>query len=226
MVDIVTCPECGRPRADGHRCPSCGDAPTTTEQQATTKDPAQSWQQPIGPAGAPSTAPSSTQARPALGETKSRGRLVGGIAAVALVVVAIVVAVVLTSGGDEVAEEEDISMAAAPALAYDLSAQAQLRNAMATFDMTIAEFGSLEEISQTTLQTMDPSTTWVQGSAGLCASPPTSANAKENSIAWVSTGPLSYELGTWSPSGVEYGVKVDAMGGGTTYYKDGQPGNW
>ena len=92
--------------------------------------------------------------------------------------------------------------------------------------MVIAEYGGYGEISRATLQSMDPSINWIQGSVGLCASPPTSADAEQDSVAWVSTGPMSYELGTWSATDVQFGVRVDNMGGGTTYYKDGQPGAW
>jgi len=142
-----------------------------------------------------------------------------------VVAVAIIVAVVLTRGGAEVVEGE-AQMAGAPALASDLAAEQLIRNAMTTFDAVAVESGSYESIDSSTLQTMEPGINWVQGSAGVYASPPTGANAKQNAVAWAATGPLSYELGTWSTTGAAVGVQVNKMGGGVTHYKDGEAGGW
>ncbi len=236
MVDIVTCPECGRPRALGHRCPSCGDAAAPADpaaQSVSASDAAQSWQQPTSFSGAASTSPSTfgstyasaTPAQPAVGQKKGGGRLATFILVAALIVGAIVVAVVLTTGGAAVVEEQ-AAVAGTPDKASDLAAESLIRNAMTAFDAVAVESGGYEGISQTTLQTMEPAITWMQGRGGVCMSPPTGANAKQSVVAWVSTGPMSYELGTRSSSGTAVGVRVDRMGGGTTYYKDGQAGAW
>ncbi len=224
MVDIVPCPECGRPRALGHRCPSCGVA-ATADRQGTRPDAPQSWHQAIDPGGFAATSSSAAKPGRAPGQNKGRGRLATFIVAAALIVVGIVVAVVLTTGGAAIVEEE-AAVASAPDKASDLAAESLIRNAMTAFDAVAVESGSFEGISQATLQTMASGITWMQASAGLCSSPPTGANQKQNVVAWVSTGAMSYELGTWSASGTEIGVRVERMGGGITYYKDGQATAW
>jgi hypothetical protein len=225
MAEIVTCPKCGRPRALGHRCPSCGDAPTAADQQAAASDAADSWQQGARQGGTPDTQLFAVQTGPTPARKKSRGRLATVVVATAVIVVAVVVAAVLATGGTAVKKEAD-SAASAVDTASDLAAQALLRNAMSATDMVAVESGSYQDIMQATLQTMEPGITWIQGSAGLCASPPPGANVKQNTVAWVSTGPMGYELGTWSASGVEFGVRVDQIGQGNTYYRDGEPADW
>jgi hypothetical protein len=147
------------------------------------------------------------------------------IVAVALLAIAAVVAVVLTTGGAAVIKEE-AAVASAPETAYDQAAKSLLRNAITAMDAVGVESGDYTRITQATLQMMEPAIAWVPGSAGASVTPPAGANARQNAVAWVSTGQLSYEIGTWSASGAEFGVRVDKMGGGNTYYKDGQAGAW
>ena len=45
-------------------------------------------------------------------------------------------------------------------------------------------------------------------------------------MSWAGTGRLTYELGTWSESGTEFGVKVNKGGGGVAQYRGGAAGAW
>jgi hypothetical protein len=143
------------------------------------------------------------------------------------VLIAIVagVAAVLTSGGAAVVEEE-AAVAAAPEKAYDQAAKSLLRNAMTAMDAAFVESADYTTITQSTLQAMEPSIAWTHGGTGTCTSPATGVSAQHNGVTWASTGRLSYELGTWSVSGVEFGVRVNKAGGGTTYYMGGTATNW
>lgn len=252
-MEIVSCPKCGHPRALGHRCPSCGDTTAPAGQQQAATQAGGSWQQATeswtsaadpwqgtvdaqnGTAGAAphpyesETAagllPGTARNRPASSAKKSRGSLIAVI--VALVVIAIVatVAVVLTTGGAAVVEES-ASVAAVPDKAHDQAAQTLLRNAMTAIDAVCVESGDYTAVTQATLQTMEPSIAWVKGSGNVASSPSAAAKVQSNAVAWVCTGPLSYELGTWSESGVAFGVRVDRMAGGATYYRGGEAGAW
>jgi hypothetical protein len=136
-----------------------------------------------------------------------------------------VVTVVLTTGGAAVVEQE-ASMVSTPDRAYDQAAQSLLRNAMTAMDAAFVESADYTAVKQSTLQAMEPAITWMTGSGGVSASPPAGAKAQQNAVSFACTGRMSYELGTWSASGVEYGVKVNKAGGGTTYYKAGQAVAW
>jgi hypothetical protein len=73
---------------------------------------------------------------------------------------------------------------------------------------------------------VEPAISWIQGKAGLHASPSVKAKAQNNAVAWVCPSQPSYELGTWSTSGVKFGVRVDKAGGGVTYFTNGTVGAW
>jgi hypothetical protein len=232
IVEIVSCPKCGRPRALGHRCPSCGDAATAVNEQPTTPDEAESWraetkswQEAAGPGGVPTgqafTAPSHHKS---VGK-KGRGLLATVIVAVVLIAAIAVVVVVLTAGGAAVVKEE-ASVASTPEIAYDQAAQSLLRNAMTAMDAAFLEATDYTAITQSYLQTMEPAIAWMPGSAGLSVSPPPGAKAQQNAVAWACTGQMAYEISTWSASGVEFGVRVDRMAGGNTYYRGGQATAW
>ncbi|OFW61534.1 MAG: hypothetical protein A2133_12745 [Actinobacteria bacterium RBG_16_64_13] len=231
-MEIVSCPKCGRPRALGHRCPSCGDAPTVVNEQPTTPDEAESWRGAAGswrgvaePGGVPTGRALAAPPQRAPGGKKGRGLLATIIVAVVLIVAIAVVVAVLTAGGAAVLEEE-ASVASAPQKAHDLAAQSLLRNAMTAIDAAFVESADYTAITQSTLQAMEPAITWMPGSAGVSASPPAGAKAQQNAVTWACTGRMTYEIGTWSASGVEFGVRVNRAGGGNTFYTGGSVAAW
>jgi hypothetical protein len=72
------------------------------------------------------------------------------------------------------------------------------------------------------LQGIEPAIAWPAkaGAAGVCTAPDAASLAKSNIVSWIGTGANVYEVGTWSASGTEFGVKVDKnANGATTYYK-------
>ncbi|MBN1629229.1 MAG: hypothetical protein JW990_05675 [Thermoleophilia bacterium] len=145
----------------------------------------------------------------------------------ALVLIAAIATVVgvLLAGGAAVVEEE-AALVSTPDRGYDQAAQSLLRNAMTAIDAAFVESADYTSITQATLKAMEPAINWIAGRAGICASPPTGAAAQANAVSWAGTGRLTYELGVWSESGVEFGVKVDKAGGGTTHYRAGAAGGW
>jgi hypothetical protein len=225
IVDIVSCPKCGRPRALGHRCPTCGDIATAVDQEPKTPDEIGPRQAEAGPGVFPTRHAVAAQTQRTSGGKKRRGRLATVIVAVVVIVIAAVVAAVLTTGGAAVVRVE-ASVASAPETAYDEAAKSLLRNAITVMDAVGVESGGYTGVLQATLQTMEPAIAWMPGRAGVCSSPPTGAKAQQNAVGWACTGQLSYELGIWSASGVEFGVRVDKLGGGNTYYKDGKAAAW
>jgi hypothetical protein len=146
---------------------------------------------------------------------------------VAVVLIAAIVAVVavLTAGGATVVKEE-ASVASAPKTAYDQAAQSLLRNAMTAMDAAFVESADYTSIKQSTLQAMEPAIAWIPGSAGVSAAPPAGAQAQQNAVSWACTGRMTYEISTWSASGVEFGVRVDKAGGGNTFYAGGAVASW
>jgi hypothetical protein len=237
-VEIVSCPECGRPRALGHRCPSCGDIAAGDDEQSRTPERTNSWQEAVdswqiaaasGPYQEPGQAairrPVAARPPQASGGKKKRGLLAPIIVAVAVIAVAAVVAVVLTTGGAAVVEES-ASAASAPEKAYDQAAQSLIRNAMTALDSAFVESADYTAVTQDTLKMIEPSIAWVPGREGVFTSPAAEVNAQQNAVGWICTGRLGYELGTWSASGMEFGVRVNKAGGGTTYYRGGAVGAW
>jgi hypothetical protein len=230
-MDIESCPKCMRPRAIGHRCPSCGQAATVVDQQpaapgdvGTWRTEAASWQATPGPAGHSGRSPAGPTQRSSGGKSK-KGLLATAIVAVVVIAVVAVVAVMLTTGGAAVVQEE-AAVASAPEKATDQAAQSLLRNAMMAIDAVAVESGDYKAVTQATLKTMEPAIAWQQGKTRTCISPPAGAKAQQNAVAWICTGQLTYELGAWSASGVAFGVRVDKAGGGTTYYKNGEAATW
>ena len=147
------------------------------------------------------------------------------VGVVVLIAVIATVIGVLMAGGAAVVEEE-AALVSTPDRGRDQAAQSLLRNAMTAIDAAFVEHGDYEGITQATLEAMEPAIDWKVARAGVCASPPTGAKAQQSGVGWAATGRLSYELGTWSESGTEFGVKVDKAGGGTTQYRGGAAGAW
>jgi hypothetical protein len=166
-----------------------------------------------------------TPTRRATSAKKKRGRWAAVLIAVVLIVAAGVIAILLTTGGATVVEE-GAAVASAPQKGYDQAAQSLLRNAMTAMDSAFVESADYTAVTQSTLDAMEPAITWMHGGVGACAAPSSAAQAQKNSVTWVCTGRLTYEIGTWSASGVEFGVKVNRAGGGITYYKNGEATTW
>ena len=217
----------------GHRCPSCGHVtPGGAEQPAEQSDTAFRRDEPTSWSGLPLS--NSVPIRQAVGGTLSRSPSVkkrrGGLIAsliVAVVVVAIIVGVIvaLTAGGGAVVKEE-AAVTNTPDKANDLAAQSLLRNAMTFMDAAFVETTDYTAITESSLQTTEPAINWIQGSAGVSTSPPSAASVQQSAVSWAGTGRMSYELGIWSASGVEFGVSVNRTSGGLTYYRNGTPGAW
>lgn len=217
----MTCPKCGHPRALGSPCPVCGDAGGAPAAR------------PVRPVAARPASPASIRAQGASSAGKPRasgGKSRWGVLAVVIFAVVVIAAVgaaaaVLTAGGAAVVEEQ-AALAATPDRGRDQAAQSLLRNAMTAMDAVMVESGDYTSINQATLEAMEPAIHWVPARSGVCGSPPTGVNAQQNTVAWAGTGRLSYELGTWSESGVQFGVRVNKAGKGTTYYRQGVAGAW
>ncbi len=156
---------------------------------------------------------------------KRWGLLATIIVAVAVIAVVAVVAVVLTTGGAAILEES-ASVASTPDRGHDLAAQSLLRNAMTAMDSAFIESADYMTVTKDTLKSIEPAITWVSGRSGVCSAPSGTAKVQGNAVAWACTGRMTYELGTWSASGVEFGVRVDKAGGGTTYYRGGAVAAW
>ncbi len=230
IVELESCPKCTRPRAIGYRCPSCGEAPAVVDQQPAAngatawKTDVSSWQAPRSSeisSGRPAAGPH----RPSPGAKRRRGLVATAIVAVLVIAVVAAVAVMLTTGGAALVEEQ-ASVAAVPEKARDLAAQSLIRNAMTAIDAAFVESGDYTAVTQLLLETMEPAIAWKQGRSRVCMTPPASAKTRQNAVGWVCTGRLVYELGTWSESGMEFGVRVDKAGGGATYYRDGEAVAW
>jgi len=207
-MQIVSCPKCGRPRVAGQPCPICGD---TTAQAGTGPET------PTGRAGqhdrkAPITPASARPQRATTGRPQRKAERRSRRGLVATIIAAVVV--------------EEASLVSTPDRGYDQAAQSLLRNAMSAMDAAFVESGDYSSITQATLEAMEPAIDWVAGHTGVCGSPPAGATAQANRVAWAATGRLSYELGTWSESGTEFGVKVDKAGGGVTQYRGGVADAW
>jgi hypothetical protein len=234
IVEIVSCPKCGHPRALGRRCPSCGDPATIASEPATVpaENQSETWQaEPISW----KEAPGPDEVRRGQGlttrpEQSARGRRRWGLLAsaiVAVVVIAIVAVVVVALGsGESAVLQEQAAVASAPDTANDQAAESLLRNAVTAMDAALLETTDYTTISQSTLETMEPSIDWVPGRAGACTSPAVSATVQDNAVTWACTGLMTYEIGTWSASGVEFGVQVNRMSGVLAYYRDGKPATW
>ena len=156
---------------------------------------------------------------------RRHGLLAAAIAAVVVVAAIIAVVAVLTAGGAAVVKQEAL-VASTPNKAEDLAAQSLLRNAMTAIDAAFVESADYTTITQSTLQAMEPAIAWMPGGTGASASPPAGAKALQNVVTWACTGRMTYEIGTWSASGVEFGVRVDKLGGGNTYYVGGAAAAW
>ena len=142
-----------------------------------------------------------------------------------MIAVIVVVVILLTTGGAAVVEEQ-AAVVSTPDRAHDEAAQTLVRNAMTAMDAAGVETGDFTTITQSTLETMEPAISWTPGRAGLYGSPPAKAKTQNNAVAWACTGVLSYELGTWSASGVAFGVRVDRAGEGVTYFTNGTVASW
>jgi len=224
-LEIGSCPKCGRPRALGYRCPSCGDTGAVAGEQSAADD-AGSWRaEPTSWQGIPRPAPTGQHGvaapRSSSGGRRGKSLVATAIVAVVLIAIIVVVVVLLTAGGAAVVEEE-ASVASVPDRAHDEAAQSLVRNAMMAMDAVFVETTDYTTIEESTLQAMEPGITWIEGRAGTCTSPAEGAEAQDNVVTWAGTGRMTYEIGTWSASGVEFGVKVNKAGGGATYYRDGK----
>ena len=193
-MDIESCPNCGRPRAVGHRCPSCGDAGAPADPQAVQREEARSgraddssWHG-VPQAGGVSAGLGSLHPslRPTRGKSR-RGFLATAIVAGLVIAVVVVVVILLTTGGAAVVEEQ-AAVVSIPDRAHDEAAQSLVRNAMTAIDAAGVETGDFTTITQSTLETMEPAIRWTPGRAGLYGSPPAKAKTQNNAVAWACTG--------------------------------------
>ena len=144
---------------------------------------------------------------------------------VALAAIAAVVVLLATAGGTVADTMEQDS--AVVGKGRDLAAKSLLRNAMTALDSAFMESMDFTAVTRTDLEAIEPAIAWMGPSdAGVCKYPPDSAQAGDNAVGWTGIGATGYEIGTWSDSGVCFGVKVDRTGDGYTYYSDGVIAAW
>lgn len=155
----------------------------------------------------------------------SRGRLVGFVAAIVAAIAVIVVVALLVAGGDGDTEEA-VSPDSKLTLAMNSAAKSLVRNSMTAIESAYVDTGSFTAITQDMLSSIEPSITWVRASSGVSTNPPSAAQAAQDAVGWAGTGDGTYEAGTWSESGTAFGVLVDKMGGGTTFYVGGVVSPW
>ena len=251
-MEIIECPKCGRPRALGHRCPSCGDAATEIGEQAAAQT--ESW----GPAAAPPEGARPATAQPA---TKQRRKISWTLLAavvVGLAIIAAAIAVPLSRDAGTPEKKESGRFAAAleaqvaeltgePVVRTgadvaeeiagrndDMMARILVENAMETMDGIIARLDESGEYPTTEYNTLirealrsAPSHAihWEWGARGVCEQPHGSSQASENTVSWTFLPPSTYELGTWSGSGSAFGVRVDNDEGTIIFYRDGTVGH-
>ena len=106
--------------------------------------------------------------------------------------------------------------------AQDAAAKSLVRNAMTSVESSYVDTQDFSKVTLEQLQAIEPAIKWPEaGAAGVCSNPADGSKANLNIVSWAGTEQNVYELGTWSASGNEFGVKVDktAATGGTTYYK-------
>lgn len=250
-MEIIECPKCGRPRALGHRCPSCGDAATDVDEHPTKEsDP---WQPAVAQSdpGLPVAAQSATKS-----SRKIRWNpLIAAV--VALAIIAAGIAVPLTRGDDmpekqeaggvEAMLQEQIKELTGEEMVHtrpdasenamnqgrDMQARALLENAMQTMENIIARLdysGEHSTIDYSTLirealrSTSSRSVQWVWATPGVHTDPHSDALAEDNTVSWAFIPPSTYELGTWSASGEAIGVRVDRDSGSILFYRNGAEG--
>ena len=244
-MEITECPKCGRPRALGHRCPSCGDAATAVDGQSSKES--NPWQT----AATQSDVARTATAQPALKPRRKIDWRLPVAAAVSLAIVAVAVTVVMTrdAGGSEkkeadgfaaslqaqVAELTGEGMGRPPQEAAqdhnsDARAQSLLSGARQTMDRVIADLETSGEypiseyeaqIREAVRSTNLTPLRWEWSGPGVYARPLSTARASENTVSWSFTPPGSYELGTWSDSGAAIGLRANRATGSCTFYKDG-----
>jgi prepilin-type N-terminal cleavage/methylation domain-containing protein len=108
--------------------------------------------------------------------------------------------------------------------AQDAAAKSLVRNAMTSIESAYVDTQDFSTVTLVMLQGIEPAIAWPDkaAAAGICSAPAATSLAKSNIVSWTGTAAATYEVGTWSQSGTEFGVLVNkAAGGGTTYYKAG-----
>lgn len=154
------------------------------------------------------------------------GRAIG-LLAVVVVVAAVVVGVLYATRGAGSVVQSNLNTVSADAKAKDLAAQSLVRSAMLALQSAYAAGQDLKAVTGETLQGFEPAIHWLDGASGVCKDPPAGATAESSAVSWAVTATRTYELGTWSTSGKEFGVRVDlGSGGGSTYYADGVASTW
>lgn len=115
----------------------------------------------------------------------------------------------------------------------DMQARALLETAMQIMEDIIArldysgEYPTIEYGTQIreALRSMDHrSMQWSWGTPGVYARPHSDSLAEENTVSWAFIPPSTYELGTWSASGIAIGIRVNRGDGSIIFCRDGVEG--
>jgi type IV pilus assembly protein PilA len=105
--------------------------------------------------------------------------------------------------------------------AQDTAAKALVRNAMMAMESAFTDRGDFTLVVLADLQGVEPSIAWpAAGAAGVCTAPAATSLTKNNIVSWAVPTSTSYEIGTWSASTKEFGIKVNKTTG-NIYYKAG-----
>jgi type IV pilus assembly protein PilA len=102
--------------------------------------------------------------------------------------------------------------------AQDAAAKTLVRNAMIAIESAYTDTQNFSTVTQAIVQAIEPSITFAAvGAAGVCTTPAATSKAASNIVSWAVPSATSYEVGTWSTSGKEFGVLVDKTVGNKFY---------
>jgi type IV pilus assembly protein PilA len=111
--------------------------------------------------------------------------------------------------------------------AQDAAAKSLVRNAMTSIESAYVDARDFSAVTLADLQGIEPSIQWpAKGAAGVCSAPAATSLTSGNIVSWCGTAAATYEIGTFSASGKEFGVSVNKTTGATTYYVGGVAKAW
>lgn len=102
--------------------------------------------------------------------------------------------------------------------AQDSAAKSIVRNSMTAIESAYVDTQDFTDVTQAMLVAIEPSIAWpAAGAAGVCTAPAAASLAASNIVSWAVPTNATYEVGTWSASGKEFGVAVSKLTGNTFY---------
>jgi type IV pilus assembly protein PilA len=111
--------------------------------------------------------------------------------------------------------------------AQDAAAKSLVRNAMTAMESGFVDTQDFSAVTLADLQGIESSIQWpAKGAAGVCSAPAATSLTSGSIVSWSGTGAMTYEIGTFSASGKEFGVKLNKATGVTTWYVGGVVKAW